>query len=445
MRIPTLASERPLRPPPAVDRPAGSLPAILAAAAAYALAELLAGLLIGRFFSGGRAEALLFFALRPWLLLAAALFVARLTLRRRIAFYGAALLLASISQSLFLVALGAANPVPEAARGLFAGAALILPVDLLIQLGRRFLGRAGVALAAAAAVMLFLLPGALRPYESLVMGGRGYAEAPEKPDLMLLSALPLVWGELGPLDQSSQPAEVYQALQREFTIRPLDRLDRLSLAGGRLLLVAQPRALAPAEFVALDDWIRGGGRALILADPLLLWPSELPLGDIRRPPAIGLLAPILDHWGLRIDPPAELRAVAEMLETKDVRRRLVMFAPGRLEPASRQCSVAAAGVLADYRLGKGRAIVLSDADMLHDRMWMGLAGAGSERHTRISDNPLIVADQLDALLGRQRERLAGSVQWLDPAADRRVAILLALLPLLLAATPATYGLLRPRS
>ncbi len=62
--------------------------------------------------------------------------------------------------------------------------------------------------------------------------------------------------------------------------------------------------------------------------------------------------------------------------------------------------------------------------MLHDRLWVGAVGSGTERHTRLADNPLVVADQLDALAGVKRERLAGNVQWLDPAADRRLAIAL---------------------
>ncbi|MDP8914081.1 MAG: GldG family protein, partial [Pseudomonadota bacterium] len=274
--------------------------------------------------------------------------------------------------------------------------------------------------------------------------GAGRTEAAEKPDLMLLTALPLVWGELGPLDASSRPAAAFKSLEREFAVRPLDVLDRTSLGSGTLLLLAQPRALAPTEFVALDDWVRNGGRALILTDPQLIWPSELPLGDIRRPPAIGLLGPVLEHWGLRLDPPAEPRAKVEQISSDSANRRLVMFAPGRLSSNTRLCTVALHAALADCRIGKGRAIVLADADMLHDRLWVGPVGSGTERHTRLADNPLVVADQLDALAGVKRERLAGNVQWFDPAADRRLAVALGLFPLLLAATPAIARTIRRR-
>ena len=439
----TQVPRRRLRLPPAADLPSRSLAAVLLAGAAYGLAELLAGLLIGRFFTGLRAEALLFFVFRPWLLLAAALLAGRRPVGSRIALYAAALLLASVSQSLFLAALGASNPVPEAARGLLAGGLVLLAFDLLVQLGHRLMGRLGICLAAAIAVLLLLLPGAMYPYENIVMGRKGAPEVRGKPDLMLLTALPLVWGEGGPLDANSKPAAAYKALEQEFVVRPLDLLDRAQLDRGRLVLLAQPRALAPAELVALDSWVRGGGRALILTDPALFWPSDLPLGDIRRAPEIGLLAPILDHWGLRMDPPEAPAAVAQSHGADD--RRLVMFAPGRISSASRNCAVDPSGVTADCRLGKGRAIVLADADLLHDRLWVGFAGAGRERHTRISDNPLIVADLLDSLIGRPRPRTAGKVEWLDAGSNRPVAILLGMLPLLLAATPAVVRTLRRRA
>ncbi len=146
MPIPTQAPERPLSQPPAAEPQTVSYATAAATGAAYACAELVAGLAVGRFFNLGRAEALLFFALRPWLLLAAASLAAHLALRERIALYGAAMLLAMISQTLFLAALGASNPLPDAARGLLAGALLILAIDLIIQLGRRFLRRFGRAL-----------------------------------------------------------------------------------------------------------------------------------------------------------------------------------------------------------------------------------------------------------------------------------------------------------
>jgi hypothetical protein len=86
---------------------------------------------------------------------------------------------------------------------------------------------------------------------------------------MLMTGLPIVWGEAGPFDPASKPAAAYVELQREFAFRPVDVLDADSLGRGKLLFLAQPQRLAPAELAALDAWIRGGGRALILTDPML--------------------------------------------------------------------------------------------------------------------------------------------------------------------------------
>ena len=82
--------------PSAPGRPASawSPSRLLAAGAVYGAAELGIGLLFG-FFSLGRAEALLFYAFRPWLLLVAALLVSRRPLGERLTFYAAALLLAA--------------------------------------------------------------------------------------------------------------------------------------------------------------------------------------------------------------------------------------------------------------------------------------------------------------------------------------------------------------
>jgi hypothetical protein len=434
--------EQPGLPRRVADRRPLGLIAIVALGAVYALAEFLAGLFVGRFFAWGRAEALLFFALRPWLLLVAALLAARLALRERALLYIAGLALAGLSHSLFLLGLGAANPWAEAARGLLGGILLAALLDGAVQLGRRLIGRAGQSIAATAAVALFLIPNGLLPYERIVSGARANASAESRPDLMLLTALPLVWGELGPLGPGSKPAASYTMLEREFRIRPLDVLDEAGLRSGRLLLLAQPRALAPSELVALDTWVRQGGRVLILTDPALAWPSELPLGDSRRPPAIGLLPPLLEHWGLFLHGTGAEEAEDRRIRSGGRERRLTLLRPGRFEARSPDCAVSEEGRFARCRLGRGRALALADADLLHDALWTGPAGAA--RHVRLADNPLIVADLLDGLSGTSRPRVAGDVEWRDPAADRRAATLFALLPLLLAATPAAFRAMRRR-
>ncbi|HEV2867019.1 MAG TPA: DUF4350 domain-containing protein [Allosphingosinicella sp.] len=408
-------------------------------AAAFAAAELGAGLLVGRFFEWGRAEALLFFAFRPWLLLAAVLFVAASGWRDRAIFYALALLTAAASESL-LVLMAGGWPWAEMLHGVAAGAALALLFDLLVQLGRRAGGRVGQAAAAGLIVAMLVLPGMLRPYEALALGPTAPRPAAEKPKLLLMTGLPLIWGEGGPFDPSSRPAAAYGALRDEFDVRPLDYLDARSLSAGSLLLLAQPRALEPAELAALDRWVREGGRALILTDPELLWPSRLPLGDIRRPPPVSLLSPLLGHWGLRLErAPARSFAVEPVRDGEKV-RRLTLAAPGRFHASGGGCRVDWNGYLAACRIGAGRALLLADADLLHDSLWAAPTARGTERHARLADNPLVVGAMLDRLEGRRRERAARAVQWQRPGLDRASVVLAALLPIVAAAGVAAASL-----
>lgn len=401
-----------------------------AAAAAFAAAELAAGLIVGRFFDWGRSEALLFFAFRPWLLLGFALLVARAHWRARLAFYLLALALAGLSESLLLLSLGG-EPWSEMLRGWAAGAGAALVLDLLVQLGGRLGGRIGRAAAAGLAALLLVLPGALRPYEAIVLGSARPRPSAEKPALLLMTGLPLVWGQAGPFDPASRPAAAYVALQEEFSVRPIDYLDERNLGRARLLLLAQPRVLEPVELVALDRWVRGGGRAVILADPALDWPTRLPLGDVRRPPPVSLLEPLLGHWGLRLEPPNHRRVEVRHLRDGAVLRRLTTVASGRFASSSPACRTAEAGLVSFCRIGRGRVLLVADADLLRDEVWTAPGPRGAERHARSADNPLIVASWLDRLAGVSRRRAAAGVHWLLPGADRRQALLIAALPILL--------------
>lgn len=240
----------------------------------------------------------------------------------------------------------------------------------------------------AAAVSLLLLAAADEP-----------PEQQPPPRAMLMTGLPLLWGERGPFDPGSRSPASFLYLRRTFRFEPVDVLDAETLAGSRLLFLAQPHRLAPTELAALDGWVRGGGRALILTDPLLTWPSELPLGDIRRPPPTGLLAPLLDHWRLSLDGP---EAPAKV-EARWNDRRIVMDSPGRLRSSSSDCTVAPGSWTALCRIGRGTVRVVADADLLRDSAW---APNGLERP--VADNPAVVGEWLDRLAGtpRPRPRLA---------------------------------------
>ena len=201
---------------------------------------------------------------------------------------------------------------------------------------------------------------------------RGPSPLAQRGPLGLFASLPLYWGEDGAfadlLDPAAEPHWARILVEEQRELQPLDVLTPQALAGLKDLLLAQPRALSPAENVALDDWVRGGGRLLLFADPLLTEESHFPLGDRRRPQDVVLLSPILARWGLDLQldesqPLGERNAVLAGIS-------LPVNLPGRLSPvpttpdAQSRCDLLARGIAADCRIGKGRALIIADAAVL---------------------------------------------------------------------------------
>jgi hypothetical protein len=179
--------------------------------------------------------------------------------------------------------------------------------------------------------------------------------AADRPGLLLLTSLPLVFGEEFSLQRNGSPA--LKALETRYRVIPISVADPAELAKGRLLLMAQPRAQPAEDLVALDHWVRSGGRVLLLADPMLEWPSERPLGDALRPPAMFMDTGLLSPWGLRLDAPNRRGAAERKLGGFDV----TAVSPGVLSGA---CDIAADRLVAHCTIGKGEAIVVADADFL---------------------------------------------------------------------------------
>lgn len=198
----------------------------------------------------------------------------------------------------------------------------------------------------------------------------GSAAADEgRPPLGLMGTIPIYWGEarqLGELIDGSAKAHWARAvLERDYALRPVDRLDARTLEGLDFLLLAQPRALSGEENVALDAWVRGGGRLLLFADPLVTGESAFPLGDRRRPQGTALLSPILAHWGLRLEfdeaqPPGRRYLAGEGSPT------LPLDMAGRFAPlgGGESCALSLEGVLARCAIGKGHATIIADAALL---------------------------------------------------------------------------------
>lgn len=197
-------------------------------------------------------------------------------------------------------------------------------------------------------------------------------------NLGLYTSLPILWGESddirGFLGGETPQHWAREPLASGRSLVPLDSLvdakGALPLPQHAVLVLAQPRPLAPQENVALDDWVRRGGGVLLFADPMLTTPSIFALGDARRPQDVVMLSPILAHWGL----------VLEFDESQQPGERLVALPegqvpvnlPGRFRltgksgNAALPCSLEAAGLLADCRLGAGHVVALADAALFED-------------------------------------------------------------------------------
>lgn len=226
-------------------------------------------------------------------------------------------------------------------------------------------------LAAAAGALLVVAAAAA----GLVLKDRSSDFAPrapgDRPELLLLTSLPIVFPEGFSLEGSQSP--VLAALRERYDVLPISTADRRSLDGHRLLLMAQPNA-QPAEFlVDLDQWVRRGGRVLLLADPVLEWPSERPLGDALRPPLAFGDTGLLGHWGIRLDAPARLGPATFTIDG----RRAHAVSPGSLVATAPQCHVSGDGFVARCRVGGGLAIVVADADFIDVERRSGSARANN--------------------------------------------------------------------
>ena len=197
-----------------------------------------------------------------------------------------------------------------------------------------------------------------------------------KPPLGLMTTLPLLWSEGGIEADRSKDAAPHPAFTRlsdHYNITPVDDLKAWAPKPKQLLLLAQPRAFAPNELVWIDNWVRQGGHVLILADPALQWGSLYPLGDKRRPLFTSMLSPLFAYWGVELALPLADEAPVSMRKIGPFNIRTVT--PGEWLPkapgAEGGCAILAKGLLADCRIGKGRAVLVADADFLDTAFWEG--------------------------------------------------------------------------
>ncbi|MEO7637250.1 MAG: hypothetical protein ABIS16_06365 [Sphingomicrobium sp.] len=188
--------------------------------------------------------------------------------------------------------------------------------------------------------------------------GEGAAPRPpaERPPLLLLTSLPLLFGETLSLEGGGSPA--LTALETRYRVVPIAVARTAELRQGKLLLMAHPLAQPAEALVELDAWVRQGGLVVLLADPAMDWPSALPLGDKRRPPPAFADTGLLAHWELRLEAPDERGPRQGAIGGRTV----MTVSPGAL---SGSCAIEGRGLVARCRLGLGQATVIADADFLN--------------------------------------------------------------------------------
>ncbi|WP_299309165.1 ABC transporter [uncultured Croceicoccus sp.] len=197
--------------------------------------------------------------------------------------------------------------------------------------------------------------------------------AADRPALALFTSLPIFWAEGdidALLDGKTRDHWAKAVIARDYDLRPVDRLTQLgdpADGGVQRLFMAQPRALAGDENVALDTWVRGGGRLVLLADPMLEAHSEYGLGDRRRPEAMAMLSPILARWGLEL---AYDEAQDEGWRMARTPAPLPVSQAGHFrltgEGHDSECETQAGGLIARCRIGDGTVLAIADAALLQD-------------------------------------------------------------------------------
>lgn len=184
--------------------------------------------------------------------------------------------------------------------------------------------------------------------------------------IVLMSSLPLVYGAgvdmADRIAGQARPHPLYSALVQDHDLVVADVLDARAFAGARIAVLVQPRALMPQELVALDGFVRGGGRMLLFADPRLEWPSGMGLGDPAGPLRSSLVSPLLAHWGLELTDPGIDRVRIANSGAVLVHPGQFGELPGKSGDAS--CRIVDSGYTARCTVGRGRAVLIADADLL---------------------------------------------------------------------------------
>jgi len=338
---------------------------ILSAGVAYAAPALLLGWYLGGQALTGRVDAWLAVPLlMPGALLHARLMRDADRAGRAWAAVAALALLIALQGALHLI-LAARPGVPALLVTALAGAVCLTAAQALDKVAVRW--PRAVRWSAALLAVLLWFAGSHGTIALLHRGG----EPAVRPVAVMLSGLPLRWGGAADLasmlDRGPADHPVLVQLDRAVDLRLVDSLE--ALPPDARLLLAHPRALAPAELVRIDDHVRKGGEAILFADALSSWPPPYPLGDPRNPPITSLLTPLLDHWGVELAAPAPTDRGDVPIQLSREGPLLRLHSAGRFVRLPSTCRALGGGAVAECRIGAGRALIVGDADLLHESQW----------------------------------------------------------------------------
>lgn len=122
---------------------------------------------------------------------------------------------------------------------------------------------------------------------------------PEKPRVAVLGDLQM----RGSQNDGFRRWAVLEAMEQFFDVKQLGGAPQAIDEDVEILMLAQPQSLEEATLYAIDQFVMRGGRVLAFVDP---YPELLGRPQPGMPPitgsAIEALAPLLETWGVEIDP-----------------------------------------------------------------------------------------------------------------------------------------------
>ena len=125
----------------------------------------------------------------------------------------------------------------------------------------------------------------------------------DKPQIGLISGLPIAGGMNPMSGQPSAPWVVYEQLQQVFEVQELEADIDAVPADIDVLLLVHPKILSEAALFAIDQFVLRGGKLLAFIDPLAEADQSMEaMMDGMADGKASDLAPLLEAWGVGYNP-----------------------------------------------------------------------------------------------------------------------------------------------